>query len=66
MGCNCKRINNFKELESEISKNKRVIRVSMWLKIKIFGKYLLFTFINTINFGYNLFHYDNLKEWTGI
>ena len=63
MGCNCKRIRNFDELSQEINKNNKAIRVSKWLKIVIFHKYLLFT---VITFGYNLFRYDNLKEWTNL
>lgn len=66
MSCNCKRIRNFDELSQEINKNNKAIRVSKWLKIVIFHKYLLFTFKNVITFGYNLFRYDNLKEWTNL
>lgn len=66
MSCNCKRVKNFDELRQELDKNVKVIRVSRWMKCAIFLKYLLFTFKNVMAFGYNLFRYDDLKEWTGI
>ena len=66
MACNCKRIKNFDELRQELDKNANVIRVSKWMKYKLFLKYLLFTFKNVMNFGRNLIRYDNLREWTVI
>ena len=66
MRCKCKRIRNFDELSQEIKNNNRVIKVSKWMKFQIFLKYLLFTFKNVLIFGYNLFRYDNLREWINL
>ena len=66
MACNCKRVRTYKELEEAVNENRNRIRVSSLLKLKIFIGYLLFTIKGIFVFGYNLFRYDDLRQWTEL
>lgn len=66
MACNCKRVRTYKELEEAVKENERRIRVSNLMKCSIFIKYLLFSIKNIFVFGYNLFRYDDLRQWTEL
>jgi hypothetical protein len=63
---NCKRIRTYKELRTSINNGEKKLKLSKFMKIRVLLKHIAFTFKENVMFAYNLFRYDDLKQWTKL
>jgi hypothetical protein len=63
---NCKRIRTYKELRTSINNGEKKLNLSIFMKVRVLLKHITFTFKENVMFAYNLFRYDDLKQWTKL
>jgi hypothetical protein len=63
---NCKRIRTYKELRTSIKNGEKKLNLSIFMKVRVLLKHIAFTFKENVMFAYNLFRYDDLKQWTKL